>query len=467
MKNVISCLLICLASAGLTMSCAYFKPIFQELFPESEKESMSNSGGNIEPIGSNRSHGQTHVDVSEYRNAGMDSKVKKIPSRIRKAIFKNPESVIFDLVDFFIKDEFDPFIRVKLIHDWIADNIAYDTASFFSGNIPGQEWQYTLRSRKSVCEGYSGLFKKMCDIAGIPCEKIHGYARGIRFDLFEPEDFSDSNHAWNAVNINGRWYLVDCTWDAGNVKGRVYRKDYSTEYLFLEPEYMIYTHYPLDTSWQLLNTPLEPEEVEALPKYRGSYFLTGLQPVSGLAKSNVVQDSFSFSIQIADDVKLSAYIVDDKGKMYKNYCLVQHKESEAEIMVKFPKPGKWELRLFAKKDETKKYKSIANVGFIAQKSSTGHFPVLYKSFIEGECYLYNPLDNPLVAGEKVEFKLKLPGYKSVYVRVNDNRYDLTPGADDVFSVEITVHKSSKLGIYGAKTAKARSYTGLIGYSVSR
>ncbi len=261
--------------------------------------------------------------------------------------------------------------------------------------------------------------------------------------------------------------MVDSTWDAGNVNGRAYQKDYSTEYLFLEPEYMIYTHYPLDKSWQLLNTPLEPEEIEALPKYRGSYFLAGMQPVSGLAKSNVVQELFGFSIPIPDDVKLSVYIVDDEGMIYENFCLVQHKESEAEIMVKFPKPGKWELRLFAGKDGTNKFVSITEVGFIAQKSSAVHFPVLYESFVEGECHLFNPLDNPLVSGEKVAFKLKLRGYEKVYALVNDTRYDLTPGPDDVFSGEITVPESSKLGIYGAKTTEARSYTGLVGYTVSR
>jgi len=157
----------------------------------------------------------------------------------------------------------------------------------------------------------------------------------------------------------------------------------------------------------------------------------------------------------------------DHGKIYKKFCFIQRKKAEAEIMVKFPEPGQWELRLFAGKDIAKKFKSITEVGFIAQKSSTSKFPILYKSFIEGNCYLYNSRNDPLVAGKSVKFKLKLPGYKRVYILVNGKRYDLTPGPDDVFSRVITVPKSSKLGIYGAKTKNARTYTGLVAYSVSR
>ena len=123
----------------------------------------------------------------------MDSRVRKVPSPINKDIFEKPEIVVVDLVDFLVKDEPDPFMQVKLIHDWITNNITYDVSSFFSGNIPSQEWARTLTSRKSMCEGYAGLFKRMCDIAGIPSKSIHGYARGYGFNLFEPEDLSDSS----------------------------------------------------------------------------------------------------------------------------------------------------------------------------------------------------------------------------------------------------------------------------------
>lgn len=113
------------------------------------------------------------------------------------------------------------------------------------------------------------------------------------------------------------------------------------------------------------------------------------------------------------------------------------------------------------------YESVAEVGFTANTSSEYLFPVLYESFIDGECFLYEPLRNPLVQGETVEFRCRFPGFKEVYILVNDSRFDLKRGDDDIFSGRITIPVSSKLGIYGAKTENAKSYTGLLGYTISK
>jgi len=42
-------------------------------------------------------------------------------------------------------------------------------------------------------------------------------------------------HAWNAVQIKGKLYLIDVTWDAGSLKENKFSRDYSTGYLFLDP----------------------------------------------------------------------------------------------------------------------------------------------------------------------------------------------------------------------------------------
>ena len=49
---------------------------------------------------------------------------------------------------------------------------------------------------KVVCEGYSRAMKILCDKAGIGCACIAG-----------------DNHMWNAVQLDGVWYLMDLTWD--------------------------------------------------------------------------------------------------------------------------------------------------------------------------------------------------------------------------------------------------------------
>ena len=86
--------------------------------------------------------------------------------------------------------------KARAIFIWITDNIKYDY-KFINDErevkIPDCEsgpfceqvhlvWerkylQKVLRKKLAICDGYARLFKKMCDIAGIPCEMVSGYTR--------------------------------------------------------------------------------------------------------------------------------------------------------------------------------------------------------------------------------------------------------------------------------------------------
>lgn len=84
--------------------------------------------------------------------------------------------------------------KERAIHDWIVNNIQYDKA--YSIYDPYN----TLIKHTGVCEGYSLLAQKMFTIAGIKSVVVEGTADG-------------GSHAWNMINIYGKWYHVDITWD--------------------------------------------------------------------------------------------------------------------------------------------------------------------------------------------------------------------------------------------------------------
>src|SRR4029078_8527879 len=73
---------------------------------------------------------------------------------------------------------------------------------------------------------------------------------------FLPEKFKELNHMWNAVKIDGKWYLVDLTWDAGQTVKGEFIFTYSTAYLFADPQVFITHHFPEDEKWQLLKNPV-------------------------------------------------------------------------------------------------------------------------------------------------------------------------------------------------------------------
>jgi len=69
---------------------------------------------------------------------------------------------------------------------------------------------------------------------------------------------SSVGHAWNAVEVNGKWILLDSTWGAGVVMNKKkYRKKYNPYYYNTTPQKLIKSHMPYDPIWQLLEKPVD------------------------------------------------------------------------------------------------------------------------------------------------------------------------------------------------------------------
>ncbi|ANF98280.1 transglutaminase domain-containing protein [Paenibacillus bovis] len=84
--------------------------------------------------------------------------------------------------------------KVKAIHDWVVRNVKYDETYT----------RYTayeaLHDGTAVCQGYALLTYELLKEAGIQNMIAEGTADG-------------ELHAWNLVNLDGKWYHLDTTWD--------------------------------------------------------------------------------------------------------------------------------------------------------------------------------------------------------------------------------------------------------------
>ena len=96
----------------------------------------------------------------------------------------------------------DDYEDIKMVHDYLVDNIEYDT-SISADNI--YDVYGALVNRVAVCEGYARSFKYILDEMGIPCVLVIGTGTNSRGEI--------ERHAWNYVELQGNWYAVDCTWD--------------------------------------------------------------------------------------------------------------------------------------------------------------------------------------------------------------------------------------------------------------
>ncbi|MDC7995666.1 transglutaminase domain-containing protein [Altibacter sp. HG106] len=110
----------------------------------------------------------------------------------------------------------------------------------------------TLRtSNETLCTGYAYLLKEMAALAGIRAVIIHGTGT---WDQSSSRARNKSMHSWNAVQLNGKWYLCDATWSSGyiDMETRLFRFDYDDRFFLMDPETFRETHEPDDVVWQLI-----------------------------------------------------------------------------------------------------------------------------------------------------------------------------------------------------------------------
>eukprot|EP01037_Dinobryon_pediforme_P007109 gene7109-7174_t len=170
--------------------------------------------------------------------------------------------------------------KARAIFLWITNNIEYDYKNLNRRAAKGEDaiifdcpsddsmtciikkkvWENgyitkALDKKKAICQGYAMLFKRMCDIAGLHAEVIPGYTRTEYYEVGTPGEL---DHAWNAIQLNGTYYLLDATWAAGyctkdgDDKLTSFVKNFNPNYWLTPPEAFAKNHFPLDAKWVLL-----------------------------------------------------------------------------------------------------------------------------------------------------------------------------------------------------------------------
>ena len=69
----------------------------------------------------------------------MNSRVRSVPADISASVTQSPKKNVQALVTNLTEGLADDSLKVRVIHDWICDNIAYDADMYFSGKVKKQE----------------------------------------------------------------------------------------------------------------------------------------------------------------------------------------------------------------------------------------------------------------------------------------------------------------------------------------
>ncbi len=150
--------------------------------------------------------------------------------------------------------------KAYAIYRWITSHIKYDNGLRYSEELQRKIYvseknvvENVLDRKMALCGGYAFLFRDLCEIVNIPVEVIHGYTK-INGALVE--DYGRPIHTWNAVKLDGEWHLLDITWAVGFGSG--HKPD---DFWYLShPRDFIYSHYPKNPKWTLLNNSISFQE---------------------------------------------------------------------------------------------------------------------------------------------------------------------------------------------------------------
>ena len=142
--------------------------------------------------------------------------------------------------------------KFRAIYTWVCNNIDGDPKQdneviekreeFKNDSVALLKWNNSFKKiafnklfkqKKTMCTGYAYLIKELSFLADIECEIVDGYGRTTSTNA---DQLELTNHSWNAVKLNDKWYLVDATWSSGYFDDyNVFINEYNDGYFLTDP----------------------------------------------------------------------------------------------------------------------------------------------------------------------------------------------------------------------------------------
>ncbi|CAF3005667.1 unnamed protein product [Rotaria sp. Silwood2] len=335
--------------------------------------------------------------------------------------------------------------RHWIIFYWITFNIEYDAVSYFAKDYKDQTAEGVFQTRKGVCAGYANLYKYLCNQLEIPCEIVSGYSKGYGFDDREGAP-TETDHAWNAVEIYHHWYLMESTWGAGHLDdAKEFKRELSSYYFLPRPNEMIYHHLPEDEKWQLLQTPIKMTQYLQMPHLRPEYFEYKLEMIQPRYQCfiNLEQDEpFALVIMkapvdvcLTGDLKLhdekveggQQVIFDKRKRLYNCYFAPSN-------------IGSHKITIYAKRDNTDVniFRSVLDLTLDIKQMPKNRisYPKTWSIFFDYGLKIVSPLKTHLInlknSEKYAEILIRTPSDIELMGTLMDHNEEKIPYANEVY-----------------------------------
>ncbi|KAL5111932.1 Hillarin [Taenia crassiceps] len=236
---------------------------------------------------------------------------------------------------------------------------------------------------------YVQAFESMLRYSGVPCVTVRGIAKSMDYKvgqllvqkeepLFHPEtgalpaQIANLQHSWNAAYVDGVWHLYDCTWAAqrlamGTREGlpkssQAITLQYETDmfYYQVDPTKLIYTHYPFEDVWQLIDPPVSIVSFATWPLMKPAFFQYGLHLFSHQEGVVAVENQLVLKLKILPEnigkllftyqLNLEGFGNIDVGSSKTRFGMHEIVPEESCVVFRFrlPKKGDYNLVIYAR-----------------------------------------------------------------------------------------------------------------------
>ena len=245
--------------------------------------------------------------------------------------------------------------RARSIYDWITDHIRYDTEEW--ANVVGGAEDYchdhdplsVLRRGTTVCIGYAWLFDALAQSVGLRATYLIGDVRGYR-GTEDDTLISAFKHAWNAVEVDQTWMLLDATWGARQTDQSEDADAARRAYYFNTPaNQLIFDHLPESATWQLLLNPVpDVSSFAALPNLKPAFFTDGLRLANAFTDTLHLEvgTQVGITLQAPEGVRLIATQSQSDGANTRRLPVLQDGDRR-DIVVESVLAGTYILRVYS------------------------------------------------------------------------------------------------------------------------
>ncbi|HPR63168.1 MAG TPA: transglutaminase domain-containing protein [Thermoanaerobaculia bacterium] len=344
--------------------------------------------------------------------------------------------------------------KARALYTWITNNLSYDLEGLLHSQRLPVSAEDVLKTRKAVCGGFANLFERLATEAGLEAVTIRGFSKGYGYQVGQSTQ-DQTNHAWNAVRIDGAWKLIDVTWGSGYLdETGTYVRRFEDFYFLARPEALILTHFPEDPAWQLLTPPVTREEFERFVYVKPPLFHYGIELDSHTSASLRVSDQLLLHLRVPEEIILTSSLLSGDREVARGYIFSQRNRDGYDIHVLPPHVGVFTLRIFSRPRDSSgilEWTLDYRIEASPDKPADRRFPLDFEPFHTHAARLISPFFAPLAGHTTQNFKIFIPEAMEVIVLSGAKRHflvqrgELFEGKVRLTSGDVTVYAKFRPG----------------------